>query len=399
MGKSMTELSGKRIVLGVTGGIAAYKSAELVRLLTKAGAEVHVVMTENATRFVTPLTFQALSGHPVWLDPWDDRRANSMSHIELSRSADALLVAPATANFLAKLAQGLADDLLSTLCLARDCPLLVAPAMNRQMWQNPATQRNIVRLQEDGLHILGPDDGVQACGEVGEGRMVEPETICEALISFMQPKVLAGKRVVMTAGPTYEPIDPVRGITNISSGKMGYALARACAHAGAAVELVSGPVEMDAPYGVVRVSVRTALEMHQAVMARIAQADIFIGVAAVADFRPRHAAENKLKKTQVASPLLELEQNPDILADVASLPAAPFCVGFAAESQDLETYAEDKRKRKRLPLVVGNLVQDGMGGDENTVTLFDARGAHPLPRASKQVLAAAIVHHLAEMLG
>lgn len=399
MGKSMTELSGKRIVLGVTGGIAAYKSAELVRLLIKAGAEVHVVMTENATRFVTPLTFQALSGHPVWLDPWDDRRANSMSHIELSRSADALLVAPATANFLAKLAHGLADDLLSTLCLARDCPLLVAPAMNRQMWQNPATQRNIVRLQEDGLDILGPDDGVQACGEVGEGRMVEPETICEALISFMQPKVLAGKRVVMTAGPTYEPIDPVRGITNISSGKMGYALARACAHAGAAVELVSGPVEMDAPYGVVRVSVRTALEMHQAVMARIAQADIFIGVAAVADFRPRHAAENKLKKTQVASPVLELEQNPDILADAASLPAAPFCVGFAAESQDLETYAEDKRKRKRLPLVVGNLVQDGMGGDENTVTLFDARGAHPLPRASKQVLAAAIVRHLAEMLG
>ncbi|MBK9217174.1 MAG: bifunctional phosphopantothenoylcysteine decarboxylase/phosphopantothenate--cysteine ligase CoaBC [Uliginosibacterium sp.] len=395
----MTELSGKRIVLGVTGGIAAYKSAELVRLLIKAGAEVHVVMTENATRFVTPLTFQALSGHPVWLDPWDDRRANSMSHIELSRSADALLVAPATANFLAKLAQGLADDLLSTLCLTRDCPLLVAPAMNRQMWQNPATQRNIVRLQEDGLDILGPDDGVQACGEVGEGRMVEPETICEALISFMQPKVLAGKRVVMTAGPTYEPIDPVRGITNISSGKMGYALARACAHAGAAVELVSGPVEMDAPYGVVRVSVRTALEMHQAVMARIAQADIFIGVAAVADFRPRHAAENKLKKTQVASPVLELEQNPDILADVASLPAAPFCVGFAAESQDLETYAEDKRKRKRLPLVVGNLVQDGMGGDENTVTLFDARGAHPLPRASKQVLAVAIAHHLAEMLG
>jgi phosphopantothenoylcysteine decarboxylase/phosphopantothenate--cysteine ligase len=399
MGKSMTELSGKRIVLGVTGGIAAYKSAELVRLLIKAGAEVHVVMTENATRFVTPLTFQALSGHPVWLDPWDDRRANSMSHIELSRSADALLVAPATANFLAKLAQGLADDLLSTLCLARDCPLLVAPAMNRQMWQNPATQRNIERLQEDGLEILGPDDGVQACGEVGEGRMVEPETICEALISFMQPKVLAGKRVVMTAGPTYEPIDPVRGITNISSGKMGYALARACAHAGAAVELVSGPVEMDAPSGVVRVGVRTALEMHHAVMARIAQADIFIGVAAVADFRPRHAAENKLKKTQVSSPVLELEQNPDILADVASLPAAPFCVGFAAESQDLETYAEDKRKRKRLPLVVGNLVQDGMGGDENTVTLFDARGAHPLPRASKQVLAAAIVRHLAEMLG
>lgn len=395
----MTELSGKHVVLGVTGGIAAYKSAELVRLLIKAGAGVHVVMTENATRFVTPLTFQALSGHPVWLDPWDDRRANNMSHIELSRSADAVLIAPATANSLAKLAQGLADDLLSTLCLARDCPLLVAPAMNRQMWRNPATQRNIAALREDGIAILGPDEGVQACGEVGEGRMMEPEALCEALISALHAKTLAGKRVVITAGPTYEPIDPVRGVTNISSGKMGYALARACAQAGAEVQLVSGPVALPAPMGVSRTSVMTAREMHQAVMARVGQADVFIGVAAVADFRPRNAADHKLKKGPGTTLTLELEQNPDILAEVASLPAAPFCVGFAAESQNLEAYAEDKRRRKRLALVVGNLVQDGMGSDENTVVLFDQDGAHPLPRASKQAVAAAIVRHLATMLG
>lgn len=399
MGRGMTELSGKRVVLGVTGGIAAYKSAELVRLLTKAGADVHVVMTENAARFVTPLTFQALSGHPVWLDPWDDRRANSMSHIELSRSADAVLIAPATANSLAKLAQGLADDLLSTLCLARDCPLLVAPAMNRQMWCNPATQRNIAVLRGDGIAVLGPAEGVQACGEVGEGRMMEPEALCEALISALHAKVLSGKRVVITAGPTYEPIDPVRGVTNISSGKMGYALARACAQAGAEVQLVSGPVALPAPLGVSRISVLTAREMHQAVMARVGQADIFIGVAAVADFRPRSAAGDKLKKGAGTTLTLELEQNPDILAEVASLPAAPFCVGFAAESQNLAAYAEDKRQRKRLPLVVGNLVQEGMGGDENTVTLFDQDGAHPLPRASKQAVAAAIVRHLATMLG
>ena len=394
----MTELSGKTIVLGVCGGIAAYKAAELTRLLGKAGARVHVVMTANGARFVTPMTFQALTGNPVWLDPWDERRANNMSHIELTRSADALLIAPATANMLAKLANGLADDLLSTLTLARDCPLLVAPAMNKQMWNNPATQRNVAQLKADGVSMIGPDAGVQACGEVGEGRMSEPAAIVEALISFLQPKPLAGKTVLMTAGPTYEPIDPVRGITNISSGKMGYALARALAMAGARVELVSGPVALPAPFGVTRVDVQTAREMHLAVMQRVATADVFIGVAAVADYRPVEVANDKIKKTD-ASLSVALTRNPDILAEVASLPAAPFCVGFAAESQNLDEYAVGKLRAKRLKLVVGNLVQDGMGGDTNQVVLFDAAGAHPLARASKSDVAVGIVAHLAQMLG
>lgn len=394
----MTELTGKTIVLGVSGGIAAYKAAELTRLLIKAGARVHVVMTENGARFVTPTTFQALSGNPVWTEAWDERRANNMSHIDLTRAADALLIAPATANILAKLANGLADDLLSTLTLARDCPLLVAPAMNKQMWNNPATQRNVVQLKADGVRIIGPDAGEQACGEVGEGRMSEPEAIVEALISFLQPKPLAGKTVLMTAGPTYEPIDPVRGITNISSGKMGYALARALAQAGAKVLLVSGPVALAAQAGVERISVQTAREMHQAVMLRVAQADIFIGVAAVADYRVANAAADKIKKTGDTL-TLELTRNPDILAEVASLPAAPFCVGFAAESQNLDAYASGKLTAKRLKLVVGNLVQDGMGGDTNQVVLYDAAGAHPLLRASKTEVATGIVAHLARMLG
>ncbi|MBS1208835.1 MAG: dfp [Proteobacteria bacterium] len=394
----MTELSGKTIVLGVCGGIAAYKAAELARLLIKAGACVHVVMTANGARFVTPMTFQALTGNPVWLDPWDERRANNMSHIELTRSADALLIAPATANMLAKLAHGMADDLLSTLALARDCPLLVAPAMNKQMWSNPATQRNVAQLKADGISVIGPDTGVQACGEVGEGRMSEPEAIREALIAFLQPKPLAGKTVLMTAGPTYEPIDPVRGITNISSGKMGYALARALAMAGARVDLVSGPVALPTPFGVTRVDVQTAREMHLAVMQRVAAADVFIGVAAVADYRPVEVANDKIKKTDVGLSVA-LTRNPDILAEVASLPAAPFCVGFAAESQRLDEYAVNKLRSKRLKLVVGNLVQDGMGGDTNQVVLFDDAGAHPLPRASKTEVAAGIVAHLVQMLG
>jgi phosphopantothenoylcysteine decarboxylase/phosphopantothenate--cysteine ligase len=394
----MTELSGKTIVLGVSGGIAAYKAAELTRLLIKAGARVHVVMTENGARFVTPTTFQALSGNPVWTDPWDDRRANNMSHIDLTRSADALLIAPATANVLAKLANGLADDLLSTLALARDCPLLLVPAMNKQMWGNPATQRNVAQLRADGVTIIGPDAGEQACGEVGEGRMSEPEVVREALIAFFQPKPLAGKTVLMTAGPTYEPIDPVRGITNISSGKMGYALARALTHAGAKVQLVSGPVALETPQGVTRINVATAREMHLAVMQRVAASDIFIAVAAVADYRPVEVAADKIKKTGEL-PVIRLERNPDILAEVASLPAAPFCVGFAAESRDLDTYARNKLEAKRLKLVVGNLVQDGMGGDTNQVVLFDAAGSHPLPLASKTEVAASIVAHLARMLG
>lgn len=395
----MTELSGKTIVLGVTGGIAAYKAAELTRLLIKAGANVQVVMTENGTRFVTPMTFQALSGNPVRLSSWNDHQTQSMTHIDLTRSADALLIAPATANMLAKLANGIADDLLSSLCLARDCPLLVAPAMNRQMWHNPATQRNIARLREDGVAILGPDCGEQACGEIGEGRMLEPEDIREALIASLQPKLLTGKTVLMTAGPTYEAIDPVRGITNISSGKMGYALARACAQAGARVQLVSGPVALDTPYGVERIDVASAAQMYQQVMQRVGEAQVFIGVAAVADFRPTQAAEHKLKKTGTATPVIELALNPDILGEVASLPAAPFCVGFAAESQNLARYAEDKRTRKHLGLVVGNLVQDAMGGEENTVILFDDAGQHPLPRSSKQAVAQGIVRHLASLLG
>lgn len=393
----MTELAGKTIVLGVSGGIAAYKAAELTRLLIKAGASVHVVMTENGARFVTPTTFQALSGNPVWLEAWDDRRANNMSHIDLTRRADALLIAPATANILAKLANGIADDLLSTLALARDCPLLVAPAMNKQMWNNPATRRNVAQLRTDGVTIIGPDAGEQACGEVGEGRMSEPEAICEALTGFLQPKPLLGRRVLMTAGPTYEPLDPVRGITNISSGKMGYALARAFAHAGAQVRLVSGPVALPAPHGVERIEVRTAAEMHQAVMQHVGAADIFVGVAAVADYRPLTVAADKIKKTGEL-PVIELARNPDILAEVAALPAAPFCVGFAAESRDLENYARGKLEAKRLQLVVGNLVQDGMGGDTNQVVLFDAAGSHPLPRASKAEVAAGIVSHLVRML-
>ncbi len=393
----MTELAGKTIVLGVSGGIAAYKAAELTRLLIKAGASVHVVMTENGARFVTPSTFQALSGNPVWLEAWDDRRANNMSHIDLTRRADALLIAPATANILAKLANGIADDLLSTLALARDCPLLVAPAMNKQMWQNPATRRNVAQLRTDGVTIIGPDAGEQACGEVGEGRMSEPEAICEALTGFLQPKPLQGRRVLMTAGPTYEPLDPVRGITNISSGKMGYALARAFAHAGARVRLVSGPVALPAPHGVERIEVRTAAEMHQAVMQHVGAAEVFVGVAAVADYRPLTVAADKIKKTGEL-PVIELARNPDILAEVAALPAAPFCVGFAAESRDLENYARGKLEAKRLQLVVGNLVQDGMGGDTNQVVLFDASGSHPLPRASKAEVAAAIVTHLTRML-
>jgi phosphopantothenoylcysteine decarboxylase / phosphopantothenate---cysteine ligase len=393
----MSELAGKKLVLGVTGGVAAYKAAELTRLLGKAGAEVHVVLTEAGARFVTPATFQALSGNPVWSDLWDGRMANNMAHIDLSRGADAVLIAPATADVMAKLAQGLADDLLTTLCLARDCPLLVAPAMNRQMWEHPATLRNAAQLRADGVTILGPDSGEQACGEVGLGRMLEPEVLVEHLASFFAPKLLAGRRVVLTAGPTFEAIDPVRGITNSSSGKMGYALARACAQAGAVVELVSGPVALATPLGVTRTSVQSATEMRQAVLERIAAADVFIGVAAVADYRPATSAEHKIKKSG-ADLSLTLLPNPDILAEVASLPAPPFCVGFAAESRDLHDYAEGKRAAKRLPLLVGNLVRDGLGGDDNLVVLYDDTGRHPLPRASKNELARQIVAHLAGLL-
>ena len=393
------ELQGKRIVLGVTGGIAAYKAAELLRLLSKQGAEVQVAMSEGATHFVTPTTFQALSGKPVFTDQWDARMPNAMAHIDLSRQADLILVAPASADFLARTAHGLADDLLATMVLARDCPMLVAPAMNRQMWENPATQRNVAQLAADGVHILGPACGEQACGEVGAGRMLEPEEILEEVIAFFTPKLMAGKKVLITAGPTFEAIDPVRGITNLSSGRMGYALARAAQHAGATVTLVSGPVSFSAPQGVDRNNVRSALEMHAAVMARAGEADIFIGVAAVADYRVANAAEHKLKKDTGGIPPIELVENPDILAEVAALKDGPFCVGFAAESQNLEAYAQAKRKKKSIPLIAGNLIQDGFGGDDNTLILFDEAGAHPLKPAAKSVLASQLIQHIAHLTG
>lgn len=392
------ELSGKRIALGVTGGIAAYKAAELVRLLIKQGATVQVAMSEAATRFVTPVTFQALSGHPVFTDQWDPRMANNMAHIDLSREADVLLVAPATADFLAKVANGLADDLLSTLTLARDCPLLVAPAMNKQMWENPATQRNIATLRGDGVTLLGPAAGKQACGESGLGRMIEAEEIVAEVIAFFQPKLLKGKKVLLTAGPTFEAIDPVRGITNLSSGKMGFAIARAAQEAGAIVTLVSGPVSQITPHGMTRIDVTSALEMHAAVMADVAAQDVFIGVAAVADYRPQTANEHKLKKDGNPASPIQLTLNPDILAEVAALPAPPLCVGFAAESQNLDEYAEKKRATKNIPLIVGNLIQDGFGGENNTLVLFDDGGRHPLRPASKLQLARQLVARIATLL-
>lgn len=393
------ELKGKRIVLGVTGGIAAYKAAELVRLLGKQGADVQVAMTQGAAHFVTATTFQALSGKPVFTDQWDERMPNAMAHIDLSRQADLILVAPASADFLARCAQGFADDLLATMVLARDCPLLVAPAMNRQMWENPATQRNVASLQRDGVQVIGPASGEQACGEVGLGRMLEPEEIVEEVVAFFTPKVLAGKKVLITAGPTFEAIDPVRGITNLSSGRMGYALARAARQAGATVSLVSGPVSFSAPQGVDRNNVRSALEMHAAVMLRAAEADIFIAVAAVADYRVANAADHKLKKDNGGIPSIELIENPDILAEVAALENGPFCVGFAAESQNLEAYAQAKRRKKNIPLIAGNLIQDGFGGDDNRLVLFDDAGAHPLAPAPKSVLARQLVEHIASLTG
>jgi phosphopantothenoylcysteine decarboxylase/phosphopantothenate--cysteine ligase len=393
------ELQGKRIVLGVTGGIAAYKAAELVRLLGKQGAEVQVAMTEGATHFVTATTFQALSGKPVYLDQWDARMPNAMAHIDLSRQADLILVAPASADFLARIAHGMADDLLATMVLARDCSLLVAPAMNRQMWENPATQRNVVQLVADGVLILGPACGEQACGEVGAGRMLEPEEILEDVIAYFAPKVLAGQKVLITAGPTFEAIDPVRGITNLSSGRMGYAVARAARQAGADVTLISGPVGIPAPQGVHRINVQSALDMHAAVMARAAEADIFIGVAAVADYRVAHAAGHKLKKDTGGIPPIELVENPDILAEVAAISGGPFCVGFAAESRNLEEYAQTKRRKKNIPLIAGNLIQDGFGGDDNRLVLFDDAGAHPLTPAPKSVLARQLIEHIATLTG
>jgi phosphopantothenoylcysteine decarboxylase/phosphopantothenate--cysteine ligase len=390
-------LKGKRILLGLTGGIAAYKAAELARLLVKAGTDVRVAMTESATRFVTPVTMQALSGQPVWTDLWDPRVGDNMAHIELSRDRHLIAVAPASADFLAKLAHGLADDLLSTLALARRCPLLVAPAMNVEMWGNAATQRNVAALREDGVRIAGPAAGDQACGETGPGRMLEAQEIFAEIEACFAPKALAGRRVVVTAGPTEEPIDPVRMITNSSSGKMGYAVARAAQEAGGEVTLISGPVSLAAPAGVTRVSVRTAREMFDAVKAATAACDLFVSVAAVADYRAANAAAQKLKKDG-GTMRLELVENPDILAWVAARRNAPFCVGFAAETGRLAANARAKLRKKNIPLIAANLAQRALGADENDLTLYDAQGAHPLGRGAKIDLARKLVAHAAAMM-
>ncbi|WP_175940600.1 bifunctional phosphopantothenoylcysteine decarboxylase/phosphopantothenate--cysteine ligase CoaBC [Caballeronia sp. BCC1704] len=390
------ELAGKHLVLGLTGGIACYKIAELTRLLVKAGATVQIVMTEAATEFITPVTMQALSGRPVYVSQWDARMPNNMPHIDLSREAHAIVIAPASTDFIAKLAHGMCDDLLSTLCVARDCPLLVVPAMNRQMWQNPATQRNVAQIRADGVEVLGPDSGSQACGEVGDGRMIEPEAAFEAICASFQPKILRGRRVLITAGPTFEPLDPVRGLTNRSSGKMGFALARAAAQAGADVHLVAGPVALPTPWGVYREDVQTAQQMHDAVMQAASDAEIFIAVAAVADWRVDHASEHKIKKSGDALPAFNFVENPDILASVANLPNPPYCVGFAAESGDLDLHGEEKRKRKNVPLLIGNLGPLTFGRDDNEVVLFEASGRTPLPRADKQSLARTLIAEIAK---
>ena len=398
------ELSGKHILLGITGGIAAYKSAELVRLLVKQGASVQVAMSEAATRFIAPLTFQALSGKPVITDPWAANTASGMAHIALSREADLLLIAPATANCLAKLAHGLADDLLSTLALARNGPLLLAPAMNREMWSHPATQRNVATLRGDGVTLLGPACGEQACGEVGEGRMLEAAEILDAVIAHFQPRVLAGKQVLITAGPTFERIDPVRGITNLSSGKMGFAIARAAREAGAEVTLVAGPVHLPTPRGVRRIDVRSAQNMLQAVDTQAPEATIFIATAAVADWRPAHAAEHKIKKDGSGdTPTLAFVENPDILAQVAQSGRARagqlYCVGFAAESENLLAHASAKRVRKGVPLLVGNIGPATFGQDDNALLLVDAQGHRELPRAPKSELGRQLVAEIARRLG
>ena len=438
---SSLALYGRHLVLGISGGIAGYKAADLSRKLQKAGATVQVVMSEAATRFVTPVTFQALTGRPVFSDQWDPRFGNNMAHIDLSRGADAILIAPASADLIAKLALGLADELLPLLCLARQCPLLLAPAMNLQMWLAPATQRHVEQLRRDGVIVLGPGNGDQACGETGDGRMLEAEELLEETIAFFQPKVLAGKRVLITAGPTFEPIDPVRGISNLSSGKMGFAIARAARHAGAHVCLVAGPTALATPAGVQRQNVQTAQQMFDAVMgllgvnngsvigseadgsktghskavgskasgsmparargkSNLLSFDVFIAVAAVADWRVANYSEQKIKKagTKMA-PQLSFALNPDILASVAQLPQPPYCVGFAAESENLAGNAADKRKRKGIPLLVANIGHQTFGRDDNELLLVDAKGSSRLPRASKSILAQQLIDTIAQRIG
>ncbi len=398
------ELAGKHIVLGLSGGVACYKAAELTRELIKVGATVQVVMTESAAQFITAVTMQALSGRAVYTHQWDAREANNMAHINLSREADAILIAPASADFMARLAQGRSDELLSLLCLARPlqrCPLLVAPAMNREMWLHPATQRNVKQLMADGTAVLGPAAGEQACGEVGDGRMLEATELRDEMIAFFQPKVLAGRRVLVTAGPTFEAIDPVRGITNHSSGKMGFAIARAAAEAGAQVTLVAGPVHLPTPRHVRRVDVQSALQMFDAVMPLALHNEVFVATAAVADWRPVSAGEQKIKKDGSGqAPQLLLTESPDILASVAKLPEAqrPYCVGFAAESHDVARHAREKRVRKGVPLIVGNIGPATFGRDDNALLLVDEHGERALPAASKIALARQLVQEVAARL-
>ncbi len=397
------ELAGRHIVLGLSGGAACFKAAEFCRLLVKAGATVQVVMTEAACQFITPVAMQALSGRPVYVSQWDPRPDNNMAHINLSREADAIVVAPASADFIAQLVQGRAGELLPLLCLARPIervPLLLGPAMNREMWAHPATQRNLRQVALDGAFVMGVAHGDQACGEFGDGRMLEAAELLEELIAYLAPKPLLGQRVLITAGPTFEAIDPVRGITNLSSGKMGFAIARAAREAGAEVTLVAGPVHLPAPRGVQRIDVRSAREMHAAAVDEALGADIFIATAAVADWRPAQSAEHKIKKDGSGEvPALAFVENPDILADIAHSPRAQsgelYCVGFAAESQDLEANAQAKRVRKGVPLLVANIGPATFGKDDNALLLVDDEGVTELPHASKRVLAQQLVTEIA----
>ena len=393
----MTSLANKKIVLGISGGIAAYKSAELVRALIQEGAEVQVVMSESAMQFITPVTMQALSGKPVYSSQWDARITNNMAHIELSRGADAILIAPASADLMAKLSLGLADDLLTTMCLARDCPLLIAPAMNLQMWGHPATQRSLKRLEDDGVAVLGPGSGDQACGEVGMGRMLEPSELCEQLVAFFQPQVLSGKRVLITAGPTFEAIDPVRGITNRSSGKMGFAIAQAAVEAGAEVHLIAGPCSLPTPLQstgrIKRTNVITGEEMHRVTLAS-ANCDVFFAVAAVADWTIANRAPQKIKRQEQSGLHLEFRSNPDILLDMAKLAkrtSRPYCVGFAAETDRLGKHSKEKRMRKGIPMIVGNIGPATFGLDTNEILVVDDQGSQNLGRASKLELARKLI--------
>ena len=403
----MQSLLNKKIVLGISGGIAAYKTPELARLLMQEGASVQVVMTEAAQQFVTPVTMQALTGNPVYTSQWDSSIANNMAHIELSRAADVILITPTSADLMAKLSLGLADDLLSTLCLARDCPLLLAPAMNKQMWEHAATQRSAERLEKDGVTLLGPASGFQACGEVGMGRMLEPTEIAVQVIAFFQKKTLLGKKVLITAGPTFEAIDPVRGITNHSSGKMGFAIARAALEAGAQVHLIAGPCELPTPLEttgkITRTNVVSAKEMHATALANV-DYDLFFAVAAVADWGIAKPAKEKMKRQGASTPTIEFVANPDILLDVAKLVKTkggkpyPYCVGFAAESTDLEKHADETRKRKGIPMIVGNIGPETFGSDLNQLVIIDASGSKKTAKAEKLHLARQLIGLVAKKI-